>query len=201
VSGDRFDALRTGANGLRRRHLIAALACWPVTRAFAQDDAARPRHKISAGELHEALSARFPVRFGVTGLVEVRISAPRLLLLPSRNQLGAGLLAQVGGMQMQQAQSAELDVAFSLRYEGADRTLRAYGLEVIGLRAPGLLPETTQLLQRLMPAMAREAVGEVVLHRFTQRELALPETMGFEPGPITVVDDGVVIGFRPRSPR
>jgi hypothetical protein len=186
---------------MHRRLLLTALACWPVTRGLAQQETTRPQHKISARELHDALSARFPVRFGVTGLVDLRISAPRLLLLPARNQLGAGLVLQAGGMQMQQPQSAELDVAFSMRYEPTDRTLRAYQLEVIGLRAPNLLPETTQLLQRLLPAMAREAVGEVVLHRFAARELALPETMGFEPDEIRVVDDGVLIVFGPKQRR
>ena len=185
---------------MHRRSLLTALACsWPALPAFAQDDAGRPRHRISARELHDALSAKFPVRFGVTGLVDVRISAPRLLLLPSRNKLGAGLVANIGGMQMQQPQSAELDVAFALRYEPTDRTVRAHQLEVLGLRAPGLLPETAQLLQRLLPAMAREAVGEVVLHRFAARELALPDSMGFEPEEIRVLDDGVLVLFGPKQ--
>lgn len=184
---------------MHRRLLIAALGCWPAARAFAQDDAARPRHKISARELHDALSARFPVRFGVTGLLDVRISAPRLLLLPARNRLGAGLVAQVGGMQMQQAQYAELDLAFALRYEPVDRTVRAHELELTGLRAPGLLPDTTQLLQRLLPRMAREAVGEIVLHRFSARELALPDTMGFEPDEIRVLEDGLLVLFGPKQ--
>lgn len=183
---------------MHRRLLIAAFACWPAVRAFAQDDTARPRQKISARELHDALSARFPVRFGVTGLVDLRISAPRLLLLPARNRLGAGLLAQIGGMPMQQPQTAELDVAFALRYEPVDRTVRAHDLEVIGLRAPGLMPDTTQLLQRLLPRMAREAVGEIVLHRFSARDLALPDTMGFEPDEIRVLDDGVMVLFGPK---
>jgi hypothetical protein len=47
--------------------------------------------------------------------------------------------------------------------------------------------------------MAREAVGEVVLHRFAARELALPDTMGFEADEIRVVDDGVVVLFGPKQ--
>ena len=180
---------------MRRRHLIVALACCQAATNFAQE-AAAPRHRISARELHDALSARFPVRFGVTGLVDLRVSAPRLLLLPARNKLGAGLVASIGGMPMQPPQSAELDLAFALRYEPADRTVRAHQLEVLDLRAPGLLPDTAQLLQRLLPALARDAVGEIVLHRFAARELALPETMGFEPDELRVVDDGVVVVFR-----
>ncbi|MCD6076927.1 MAG: hypothetical protein K0R89_865 [Ramlibacter sp.] len=186
---------------MHRRLLIAALACLPVARALAQADAARPRHKIHARELHHALSARFPVRFGVTGIVDLRISAPRLLLLPSRNLLGAGLVAQIGGMPMQETQSAELDIAFALRYEPSDRTVRAHQLEVLGLRAPGLLPDTAQLLQRVLPKLARDAVGEIVLHRFAAGELALPETMGLEPDEIRVVDDGVVVLFGPKQRR
>ncbi|MEJ5992702.1 DUF1439 domain-containing protein [Ramlibacter sp. PS3R-8] len=184
-----------------RRHLLTALACWPAARAWGQDDAGRPRHKISARELQDAVAARFPVRLGITGLVDIRVSAPRLLLLPARNRIGAGLLAQVGGMPMQPSQTAELDLAFALRYEPSDRTVRAHQLEVTGLRAPGLLPETAQLLQRLLPAMARDAVGEIVLHRFAARELALPETMGFEPDEIRVLEDGVLILFGPKQPR
>lgn len=186
---------------MHRRLFFTAVACWTAAHAMAQDDAARPRHKIAARELHDALSARFPVRFGVTGIVDIRISAPRLLLLPARNRLGAGLIAQVGGMPMQQTQAAELDIAFALRYEPSDRTVRAHQLEVIGLRAPGLLPDTTQLLQRLLPAMARDAVGEIVLHRFAARELALPDTMGFEPDEIRVLEDGVLILFGPKQRR
>jgi hypothetical protein len=49
--------------------------------------------------------------------------------------------------------------------------------------------------------MMGEAVGEVVLHEFSPSELALADTMGFEPETITVVDDGLVIGFGPKRRR
>jgi hypothetical protein len=56
-------------------------------------------------------------------------------------------------------------------------------------------------MQRLLPKLARDAVGEIVLHRFAARELALPETMGLEPDEIRVVDDGVVVLFGPKQRR
>jgi hypothetical protein len=186
---------------MHRRLMITALTCWPAARLLAQDDGTRPRHKISAGELHTALSARFPVRLELAGLLELQVSAPRLLLLPTRNQLGAALLAQVSGLQLQQIHAGEVEVVFALRYEAADRTLRANRLEILDLRWPGLPPETVQALRSLLPAIAREAVGEIVLHRFSPRELALPDTMGFEPESISVVDDGLVILFGPKPRR
>ncbi|HSW20215.1 MAG TPA: DUF1439 domain-containing protein [Ramlibacter sp.] len=184
-----------------RRLIVTALACWPATRVIAQDSVQRPRHKISAAQLHAALSQRFPVRMGLEGLLEIEVSAPGLLLLPRRNQLGATLQAQVSGLQLPQAQTGEVDVAFALRYEAADQTVRAHGLEVLGLRWPGLAPEALQLLQRVLPAMTRDAVGEVVLQKLSARELALADTMGFEPDKMTVVDDGLVISFGPKQRR
>ena len=65
----------------RRLLLTAALACCPASRVLAQADAPRPRHKVSAGELHKALSSRFPVRFDFGGLLDLQVSAARLLLL------------------------------------------------------------------------------------------------------------------------
>lgn len=188
---------------MNRRLLISALglACWPALPLHAQEGEQRPRQKISAGELHKALSERFPVRFGLAGLLEVRVSAPRLLLLPPRNQLGASLVAEASGPAVQRVPPGELDLMFRLRYEPADQTLRAHQLEIADVRFPGLAPDAAQTLQRVLPALAREGIGEVVLHRFTPRELALPDTMGFEPEKFTVLDDGVLMEFGPKTRR
>ena len=181
--------------------MIAAAAAWPAAVLPAQDDSARPRHKISAAALHQALSARFPLRFGLTGILGIEVSAPRLHLLASRNLLGAGLVAQASGIQLQQPQKGEMDLVFALRYEAADRTLRAHRPEILDLRLPGMARESVQALQRLLPDLAREEIGEVILHKFTPSDLALADTMGFEPDKITVQDDGLVIFFGPKRKR
>jgi hypothetical protein len=187
--------------GMDRRLTVIALACWPAASLLAQEDSPRPRHKISAGELHSALSARFPIRFGLGPLFELRVSAPSLHLRPTRNQLGASLLAQVSGPPVQQVEAGEIDVVFALRYEAADKTVRGHGMEILDMRWPGLPPEAVRALQVMLPRMAREAVGEVVLHQFTQRELELPDTMGFEPERLTVLEDGLLITFGPKPRR
>ena len=167
---------------------------------LANDENPRPRHKVGAGELYKALAARFPVRFGLGALLELRISASRLLLLPARNQLGAALLAQVSGLQLPRPQAGEMDLVFNLRYESADQTVRAHRPEVLDMRWPGLPPQTTQALQGLLPSLAQQ-VGEVVLHKLSPRDLALADTMGFEPEELQVADDGLVILFGPKQRR
>lgn len=181
-----------------RRLLISALACWPAARLLAQEDGPRPHYKISAAQLHEALAARFPLRLGVPGLLELEVSAPRLHLLPARNKLGASLLAQPSGPGLPPTEPGEVDLLFGLRYEATDRTLRANRPEILDLRLPGLAPDARQALQAWLPALTREVVGEIVVHHFTPRELGLADTMGFEPEKVTVVDDGLLVVFGPK---
>jgi len=177
---------------------MAGLAC---ARVPAQDGAAQRGHKVSLRTLQEAVAARFPVRFGLARLLEVRVGAPTLFLLPERNKLGATLQADVAGAELRRAEAGEIDVAFGLRYEPADRTVRATRLEVLAFRAPGLPPDTLQALNQLLPALARDAVGEVVLHTVPPRDLALADTMGLEPQEIRVVHDGLLVVFGPRPGR
>ena len=182
----------------RRTFVLAALAC----PARAEDEAAAlPRQKISAAQLYEALGARFPLRATAGGgLLALQLSAPRLLLRPARNELGATLRLQVDGLQAAQAQAGEMDLLFALRYEAADQTVRGHDPEIPELRWPGLPPQTLQALQAVLPALARQ-LGELVLHRFSARELALPDTMGFEPRDLRVADDGVEVVFGPKRTR
>lgn len=181
---------------MNRRLILANLVGWPLGLR-AQDEPPRPHQKISASQLHAMLSARFPVRFGMPGLVELQVSAPRLLLLPPRNRIGAALRAQVGGPGAAQVPPGEMDLVFALRYEPGDRTVRAHSPEALDLRWPGLAPEALDLVQDLLPGLAAQ-VGEVVLHRFSPRELALPDTMGFVPEHLQVHDDGLDVVFGPK---
>lgn len=182
---------------MERRNLIAALACWPATRLCAQAEPPRPRHKIPAAQLHEALAKKFPLRLGVAGLVQLVVTAPALHLLPARNKMGAALLAQVSGPRIRRS-DGELDLVFGLRYEASDRSLRATRPEILGVRWPGMAQEQVEAVQSLLPAIARR-MGEFTLHTFAPGELALADTMGLEPHAFEVVEDGLVVLFGPKG--
>lgn len=179
---------------MQRRLFLATLACWPAAHLPAAEEGGRARHKVPAAELHSALARRFPLRFGVPGLLDVELDAAGLLLLPARNRLGAVLQAELAGAQGSQLPAGEMDIVFALRYEPSDRSLRAHDPEILNVRWPLMPRETERRLRELSPLMAHR-VGEVVLHRFTARELALPDTMGLEPRELQVVDDGLVVLF------
>jgi hypothetical protein len=183
---------------MRRRLLIITLAAWPAARLSAQPEPTRPHQKIPASQLLEALSARFPLRFAAPGFMELQVSAPALLLLAARNKLGATLQLDAGGPALREKVRGEVDVLFGLRYEPTDRTVRTREPEAQGVRLPGLSPQTAEAIANVTRALLSGIPGEVVLHRFTDRELALPDTMGFEPGNLAVLEDGVDIEFVPK---
>lgn len=178
----------------RRALLVAGLAAWPVRPLLAAGEDARPRHKISAATLFDALSERFPMRAGFGPLLQLRVDAQQLLLQPARNRLGASLSGKLDGLQAGAAKRGEVDLVFALRYEPSDRTLRAHQAEVLDVRWPGLPQESLQPLRSLLREMAQH-VGEVVLHKLEPGDLALADTMGLEPQELQVVDDGLMVFF------
>ncbi|HSV34566.1 MAG TPA: DUF1439 domain-containing protein [Ramlibacter sp.] len=175
---------------------LALAAGLPLPRAVAQ-----PHYKVSARQLQEALAQRFPLRYPVQGLVEFQMQTPRLRFLPEQNRLGSELLIDASGAALRRSHSGIVDVDFALRYEPSDQTLRAHQLRVQEVRLPTLPPDAAAFLDAYIRASAQRALLEVVLHRLQPRDLALADTMGFEPGDITVAADGLVIGFVPKQAR
>lgn len=157
-----------------------------------------PRYAVSARQLERVLAQRFPLRERLAGLLEITLAQPQLRFLPDQNRLGALLPLEAAGPALRQPRKGSLDLDFSLRYERADQTLRAYRLRVHALRIKGLAARHAELLDGLGPLLGRQAFGEVVLHQLQPKDLALADGLGLEPGEITVTAQGLVIGFVPK---
>lgn len=157
--------------------------------------AAGPRLNVSLAQMQAALSQRFPLRYPVPGLVNLDVQSPRLGLLPEQNRLMATFELTAAGAALERIHTGELALDFALRYEPSDRTLRAYKLRLRRLLFPTLQPGVVALLNGYAPALAERSLLEVVLHQLQPKDLALADTMGLQPGPITVTDAGLQIGF------
>ena len=192
---------------MRRRHFLPTL-CLPLTRqAWAQpadsepEDApqALPHYKVSAAHLQAAVAPRFPLRYPVPGLLNLDVQAPTLRLLPAQNRLSAEMVVEAAGPVLNRSHSGTLEVEFALRYEATDRTVRAHQLRFKRLQFPSLQPNVVVLLNTYGTALAEGALLEVVLHRMRPQDLALPDGLGMQPGSITVTNEGLTIGFVPKS--
>ena len=191
---------------MHRRFFLAMPLCLPLTQlAWAEPEpeaedlpAKQPSYKVSSTALQAAVGQRFPVRFPVSGLLNLDVQVPQLRLLPAQNRLGAEMVVEAAGPALNRSHQGTLDVEFALRYEASDRTVRAHQLRLKRLQFPTLPPTAVALINVYGPALAERVLLEVVVHRMRPQDLALPDGLGMQPGSITVTDEGLTIGFVPK---
>ena len=183
----------------RRRALLGALAVAALAGAGC-NGALGPRSvTLSLEQMQDKVSARFPRRYPLAGLAELNLQTPRLALRPEQNRINVVMALEVTGPVLRRAHTGSLDVDFALRYEPTDQTLRATDLQVRALQIDGLPAQVSQLLAGLGPALAQQALREVVLHQLQPRDLAVAERLGLQPGRITVTPRGLEIELLPRA--
>jgi len=195
---------------MRRRHLIPLALCpqlflplgglaWaaPVDTTEPPDDEpqALPQYKVSAAVLQQAVAQRFPLRYPVKGLLNLDLQVPQLQLLAAQNRLGAEIPIDAAGPALRGSHRGTLALDFALRFDASDLTVRAHQLRFRRLTMPSLQPSVVVLLNTYGPALSERSLREVVLHRLEPSNLALPNSLGMQPGSITVTDTGLVIGF------
>ena len=161
----------------------------------------QPSYKVSIEQLQQAVSRRFPLRYPVAGLLDLNLQAPRLRLLPELNRLGTEMVVEAAGQALRRSYTGAFDLDFALRYEASDQTVRAHQLRINSLRFSGLPQGASEILHAYGSALAEQSLGEVVLHQLRPQDLALADTMGLQPGSITVTGQGLVIGFVAKQPR
>ena len=166
---------------------FAAMGCNTLT--------AQPRFTVSKDQLQQVVGQRFPLRYPVAGLLNLEVQAPELRLLPEQNQLNATMAVEASGAALNRKQAGTFEVAFGLRYEVSDRTLRATALRFKRLDFPGLRPEASQMLNLYGQSLSEKALLEVVLHQLRPQDMAMADAMGMKPGSITVTDKGLVFDF------
>lgn len=158
----------------------------------------QPHFKVSTEQLQRGLAQRFPLRFPVPGMLNLDMQVPALRLLPAQNRLSAEMVVDAAGPALQRSHQGTLELEFALRYEASDRTVRAHQIRFKRLLFPTLQPGAVALLSGYGHALAERTLLEVVVHRLSTQDLALPDTMGLQPGSITVTDAGLMIGFVPK---
>ncbi len=186
---------------------LVVLAAFPL-RVWAQarpaatgssngtDEPAQPPGiVVPTDQLQTMVGQRFPLRYPVPGLFNLDVKAPTLRLLPAQNRLMALMVVQASGPALNASRAGEFDVDFALRYEPSDRTIRANQLRLQRLHVQGFRAEAQALLGRYGPAMAEQALQEVVLHQLSAQDLATADRMGMQPTTITVTEEGLVIGL------
>ena len=160
--------------------------------------AAQPGYTITTGQLQQALAERFPRSYALAGLLDLQLQTPHLTLLPERNQINALLDLAATGPLLARRYTGVFDVDFGLRYEAADRSIRAHNLQVKALRVDGLKPQAEALLQQYGQQLADQSLRGVVLHQLRDKDLAAIDGLGLQPESISVTPRGLLVRFGPK---
>ena len=178
-----------------KRRLLLTMAGALALGSAARASLAPGGYAVSIDQMRRAAAQRFPLRYPIGGLMDLDLQAPVLRLLPALNRLGTAMVVQASGLALGRSYTGAFDLDFGLRYEASDRTVRAHQMRVNSLRFADLPPGPSALLQAYGPALAKQTLREVVLHRLRPQDLALPDSLGLQPDSITVTPQGLLIGF------
>lgn len=177
----------------RRRFLLSAACAAPLLTTACSGRTLPRQLSMTTAQLQAAVAGKFPKPYPVAGLLQLQLQAPALTMLPASNQIRALLPVQLSGPVLQQTFQGHMDVSFGLRYAAADRTLRAQRVLVNSLQIDGAPPALTDMLATYGPRLGEQVLENLTLHQFEDKDLALADTMGLQPGAITVTAQGLTM--------
>ena len=179
----------------RRRFLLSAACAVPLLTTACSGRSLPRQLSMSTQQLQATVARKFPKPYPVAGLLQLQLQAPVLSMLPDSNQIRAVLPVLLSGPVLKQTFQGQLDVSFGLRYEPSDRTLRAQRVLVNSLQIADAPPALADMLTTYGPRLGEQVLDNLVLYQFEDKDLALADTIGLQPGVITVTAQGLTMSL------
>ncbi len=184
---------------LRRCFLLGSLVSTALLSTACSGKSLPRQVIVSPEKLQQAVAGHFPRPYPVAGLLQLQLQAPRLQLLPASDLLKAQLTATLSGPVLKQSYDGRMEADFSLRYEASDRSVRAQRVKVHSLALDGLPPALTEMLNTYGPAIAEQALGDLMLYQMQEKDLALMDALDMQPGAMRVTPQGLEIALERKA--
>lgn len=152
--------------------------------------------EIPLARLQEALAGRFPFSSRYLELIDVRVSNPRLSLLPDTNRILIGSDAAVAPPFMNKSWLGNLAVSGQLRFDPVRGALVLAEPRVETFHVQGLDPLYANQIRRVGSLLAEELLRDVPLYTFRPEQLRYAGTT-FNPTRIITRQNGLVVTFEP----
>ena len=150
---------------------------------------------MTTQQLQAKVASKFPKPYPIAGLLQLMLQAPALTMQPANNQIQAVLPAQLSGQVLKQTFQGRLDLSFGLRYVAQDRTVRAQGVVVNGLHIDDAPPALADMLAVYGPRLGEQVLEGLVLYQLEEKDLVLADSLGLQPGAITVTPLGLTVAL------
>ncbi len=178
----------------RRRFLLAAAATSTLWIS-ACSQAVPTKISVTQAQLEQGLAAHFPKQFPIAGLLQLEMQQPQLILVPATNQLETTLVVTLSGPALRQNFHGQMHVRFGLYYQPKDRSVRAQRVEVLSLQLQDAAPALADMVQTYGQRVAQQALQDFPLYQVKPEELELADSLGLQPGAITVTEQGLDVAI------
>lgn len=148
---------------------------------------------FSEAELQALLAKRFPLDRRLLEVLEVRISEPKLGLLPQQDRVSAELKVSATDRLFASELAGELALSTALRVEPSDRSLRLKDVRVtrLSLNQRGQPAAASERSQRLGAAIAERMLEGVVLHQFRAEQWDRLMAAGYATPTVNITSRGL----------
>lgn len=153
---------------------------------------------LSEAELNERLQRQLPIERRLLELLEVRLSEPRLQLLPQSNRLALALDVSSRERLSGRSHQGHLALDFALRYDEPSQSIRLDQVRVNEFLIQDLPPRQQAQIGRLGSLLAEQLLKDLAIYRFKAKDLQAAQGLGYAPGGVTVTTRGVEVTLVPR---
>jgi hypothetical protein len=185
----------------RLRHLVGGLllgaAMLTATASRAAYNIWTNEYTVSQQELQTTLNKQFPRKLRYMEIIEVNLSNPRLSLNPASNRLITTVDAQIDNkLMLSKPVNGTLAMSSALKYDSATRTVRLDAPAVERVDVAGMPAQYATQLNAVGNAAAEQILNNYPIHSFKPEQLEM-NGKRFEPGAITVTNDGLKVEIKP----
>lgn len=182
-----------------RRRLILAAAASCTLWMSACSQAVPTKISISHAQLEQGLQDHFPKKFPIAGLLQMQMQQPQLQLQSSTNQLQTTLHVALSGPALRNTFNGQMQVRFGLYYEPKDRSVRAQRIEVLSMELQDANPAMADMVRTYGLRLAEQALQGFALYTVKAEDLELADSLGLQPGAITVTDKGLDVAIEKKT--
>ena len=153
---------------------------------------AGPRSVVyTEADLQALLARRFPLERRLLEVLEVKVTEPRIGLLPEQNRLSAELDVAATDRLFAGQYHGRLSLTTALRVEPSDRSLRLKDVRVSRLTWDKRGDAVSERIQRLGTLIAERLLEDVSLHQFRAEQWERLMSAGYAPPSIRVTPAGL----------
>ena len=176
--------------------MLATVLPWLGLAGCAQWAAAPSLHWEEA-ELQQWLERRFPLDRRLLEVLDVKVSQPRVRLVPQRDRVGTEVQVEALDRLFGRAFRGRLAFESGLRYDPTDQSLRLTQVQVTAFELDSAGAPTRPSLQRLGAALTETLLDDAVIHRLSADQKGRLAALGVRPGDIKVTARGLEMNLVP----